>query len=130
MTLLFHGTTLWRARRIMESGPDADFMEPGSKGPARSFSACLPFGPFGCTGKPEDYAWGKSLAADREGRDEGGPALLLMDVPDGIMELAVDEFLPLAQGFVQFDPGAGLEELRAAWPRLEKRVIAFMESRS
>jgi hypothetical protein len=27
-------------------------------------------------------------------------------------------WFPLSQGVVQFDPGAGLEELLAAWPEL------------
>lgn len=113
----------------MARGPDPDFVEPGGKDRARNFSACLPFGPFGCTGKPEEYAWGKARAADQEGRDEGGPAILLMEIPDNVLAFGVDELFPLAQGFVQFDRGPGIEALRAAWPQLEKRVIPFMEPR-
>jgi hypothetical protein len=28
---------------------------------------------------------------------------------------AINDWFPLSQGLVQFDPGAGLEELMAAW---------------
>ena len=39
--------------------------------------------------------------------------------------MAVDEvFFPLSQGAVQFDEGAGLEELQSAWPRLAKQIVA------
>jgi hypothetical protein len=127
MPILLHGTTLWRGRQILGEGPDPDFIEPGGKTPAENFSACLPFGPFECTDTPEEYAWGKARAAAREGREEGGPALLVMDIPDDIIALAVDEWFPLAQGFVQFDRGPSLEALRAAWSRLEKRIIPFTD---
>jgi hypothetical protein len=127
MVILFHGTTLWRARQLFEKGPDPDFIEPGGNTPAESFSACLPFGPFECTDTPEEYAWGKSRAANREGREEGGPAILIMDVPDDIIALAVDEWFPLSQGFVQFDRGPALGALLAAWPTLEKRILPFTD---
>src|SRR5437016_8026623 len=103
MAILFHGTTLRRARQLLGAGPDPDFIEPGGMTPAENFSACLPFGPFECTRTPEEYAWRKAETALREGRDEGGAAVLLMDVPDAVITLAVDEWLPLSQGFVQFD---------------------------
>jgi hypothetical protein len=90
MVILFHGTTFWRARQVLERGPDPDFIEPDGNTPTEEFSACLPFGPFECTEAPEEYAWGKSRAAAREGRDEGGPAILIVDVPDDIIALAVD----------------------------------------
>lgn len=125
---LFHGTTLWRARQILTNGPSADFIEPGGTTPAENFSACLPFGPFACTDRPETYALRKANAASLEGRDEGGPALLLTDVPDPIIALAVDEFFPLSQGFVQFDLGSGLESLQSAWPNLAKRIIPFTDT--
>jgi hypothetical protein len=60
-------------------------------------------------------------------RDEGGPAVLIVDVPDGIMALAVDAWFPLTQGFVQFDRGPSLEALLAAWPRLEMRIMPFTD---
>jgi hypothetical protein len=49
--------------------------------------------------------------------------VLAVDVPDDIIALAVDEvYFPLSQGVVQFDEGAGLEELRAAWPTVAKQI--------
>lgn len=125
MALLFHGTTLDRALLIEANGPDADYVEPGGIVTAENFSACLPFGPFTASGRPETYAVNKNEAVVRDGRDEGGPAILIMDVPDDIIDLAVDEFLPLSQGFVQFDPGPALDALLAAWPTLEMRTMSF-----
>ncbi|HTU91824.1 MAG TPA: hypothetical protein VMF69_17210 [Gemmataceae bacterium] len=50
--------------------------------------------------------------------------MLRVDVPDDILALAVDEaYFPLSQGLAQFDGGAGLEELRAAWPSLAKAIV-------
>jgi hypothetical protein len=128
MPILFHGTTLWRARQILAGGPSPDFIEPGGNVPAENFSACLTFGPFECTERPEEYAWGKARAAVREGRDEGGPAMLIVDVPDEIIALAVDEWMPLSNGFVQFDRGPSLAALLAAWPGLDKkRIMPFSD---
>ena len=129
MAILFHGTTLWRARNLLAGGPDPDFIEPGGKTPAESFSACLPFGPFESTDRPEEYAWGKSRASVREGRDAGGPVMVIVDIPDDIIALAVDAWFPLTQGFVQFDRGPSLEALLAAWHRLEKRIMSFTDPR-
>ncbi|MBY0229717.1 MAG: hypothetical protein K2W96_10595 [Gemmataceae bacterium] len=127
MALLFHGTTLIRACRIEAAGPDPDWIEPGGTTPAENFSACLPSGPFAASGRPESYACLKAAAVLRDGRDEGGPAILLMEVPDGIIALAVDEHMPLSQGFVRFDQGPALSALLAAWRGLRKRVIPFTE---
>ena len=69
-------------------------------------------------GTPEEYARGKAALFP----SEGGPAILAVDVPDAIIALAVNVFFPLGQGVVQFDEGAGLEELRAAWPTLTKEI--------
>jgi hypothetical protein len=123
--ILFHGTTLWRARRILAGGPDLDFLEPGDPVPSENFNACLPFGPFIASGRPEQYAVLKAAAARREGRDEGGPAIVIFDAPDDVLALAVDEFTPLSQGFVQFDRGTPINALRAAWSGLPKRIIPF-----
>jgi hypothetical protein len=127
MAILFHGTTYWRAERIMARGPDVDFIEPGGSTRAENFSACTAFGPFTASGRPESYAVKKAAAVARDGRDEGGPAILLFEVPDEVIALAADEFLPLSQGFVQFDPGAGIEALLAAWRSLRKRVMRLTE---
>jgi hypothetical protein len=54
--------------------------------------------------------------------DEGSPVILVVDVPDDIVQRAANDWFPLSQGLVQFDPGAGLEELIAAWPILSKEI--------
>jgi hypothetical protein len=74
-------------------------------------------GPF-LFGEPADYARGKA----RQFPDEGGPAILVVDVPDDVVQRAVSDWFPLSQGLVQFDPGAGLEELVAAWPNIIKKI--------
>jgi hypothetical protein len=79
---------------------------------------CLEAGPF-LFGTPEDYARGKAA----EFPDEGGPAILVVDVPDDIVARALNEWFPLSQGLVQFDLGAGLEELVAVWSTLEKHIL-------
>jgi hypothetical protein len=53
---------------------------------------------------------------------EGGPAILAVEVPERIVLRAVNEWFPFSQGLIQFDPGAGLEELVAAWASLEKEI--------
>ena len=76
MTILFHGTTLWRAVEILRRRPDPDFVEPGGQffvlGGLRSIQVY---------GQTEGIRLGKSRAAVREGRDEGGLAMLIVDVP-------------------------------------------------
>ncbi len=53
-----------------------------------------------------------------------GPAIVVVEVPDDLIALAIDEtYFPLSQGVVQFDVGAGLEELRFAWPALSKHIL-------
>ncbi len=77
----------------------------------------LETGPFHF-GRPEDYARGKASTFS----GEGGPVILAVDVPDEIVQGAVNDWFPLSQGLVQFDPGAGLDELIAAWPNLAKEI--------
>ena len=117
MTVLLHGTTRSRAERIEAYGPDPNFVEPGSSVKAGGFSTCVAGGPFPL-GTPQTYALGKS----NQFRHEGGAAILEVDVPDEIIGQAVSDYFPLSQGVVQFDPGAGLEQLRLAWPTLRKQV--------
>lgn len=121
MVRLVHGTTRDRAEKIAAAGPDPDFVEPGG-GRAEAFSTYLESGPF-LLGTPEEYAHRKAAAFP----GEGGAAILAVDVPDEIVALAVSEYFPLSQGFVQFDEGAGLEKLRAAWPELTK-IIRILSS--
>jgi len=119
MAILHHGTTRHRAARIMAQGPDPDFIEPGGGPRAEGFSTCLAIGPFPL-GTPEEYARRKATGFP----DEGGPVILAVEVPEDIVTLAVDEvYFPPSQGIVQFDEGAGLEELRAAWPTLPKQIV-------
>jgi hypothetical protein len=121
MAILLHGTTRYRAEQILARGPDPNFIEPrsGRQGArAEGFSTCLQTGPFPL-GTPQDYARAKAAKF----QNEGGPAILVIDVPDDIIALATDEvFFPLSQGVVQFDEGAGLEELIAAWPTLARQI--------
>jgi hypothetical protein len=58
--------------------------------------------------------------------NEGGPAILEVAVPAWIMAILFAD--PIAAGLarsgeIRFDPQCGLNELRAEWPNLTKRVI-------
>lgn len=117
MAVLLHGTTRHRAERIQAHGPDPSFVEPGGSARAEGFSTYLEHGPF-LFGSPEDYACRK--AADFP--NEGGAAILAVDVPDHIIALAVNDWFPLSQGLVQFDDGTGLDELVAVWSTLWKEI--------
>jgi hypothetical protein len=117
MTLL-HGTTRRRAEQLIVGSPDPRFQEPGGQAWDDGFSMSLKSGPFHF-GTPEEYARLKAAAFP----DEGGPVILEVDVPEEIIAKAVNEWFPLSQGLVQFDWGAGLEELTSAWPALEKRLV-------
>jgi hypothetical protein len=119
MAILLHGTTRHRAERILMFGPSSDFVEPGGGPKAENFSTCLENGPFPLR-TPQEYA---RLKAARFA-NEGGPVVLLMDVPDEIIARAVDDvYFPLSQGLVQFDRGSGLEELLAAWSTITKQIV-------
>lgn len=117
MPILLHGTTRQRAESITTYGPNPDFVEPGGFGKAEGFSTCLESGPFH-VGRPEEYACLKAESFP----DESGPAILAVDVPDEIIDLATNDFLPRTQGVIQFDVGAGLQELRACWSMLKKEI--------
>jgi hypothetical protein len=107
---LQHGATRYRAQRIISTGPDPQYCEPGSQAPAGGFSTSVAAGPF-YFGTPAEYASGK----DQQFANEGGPVILEIDVPDDIVAKAVTPWFPLSQGLVQFDPGCGLEELLSVW---------------
>lgn len=77
----------------------------------------LETGPF-FLGSPASYARGKA----RQFPNEGGPVILAVEVPEELVQRAVNFYFPLSQGLVQFDRGAGLEELLAAWATLEKEI--------
>lgn len=119
MAILLHGTTRHRAEQILLRGPDANFTEPGSETKAENFSTCLESGPFPLR-TPQDYARLKGAGFP----SEGGAVILIMDVPDEIIALAVDDsYLPLSQGVVQFDKGCGFEELLSAWSTIPKQIL-------
>ena len=101
----------------MQHGPNSRFQEPGGQALDDGFSLTLETGPF-YFGTAEDYARGKA----REFPNEGGPAILAIDVPADIVQKAVNDWFPLSQGLVQFDSGAGLEELMMAWETLAKEI--------
>jgi hypothetical protein len=74
------------------------------------------------TGTPEQVARDKHSLFP----DEGGPAILEVEVPERIMQVLYAE--PIARGLsrsgkIRFDPESGLNELLAEWPNLSKRVI-------
>ena len=54
MAILLHGTTRWRAERIVARGPDPNFIEPGGGPKAVNFSTYLESGPF-LFDTPADY---------------------------------------------------------------------------
>lgn len=123
-TILHHGTTLQRARAIEANGPDPDYREPGTGGlpPAEGFSAVMADGRPCSTGTPEQAAHNKHALFP----DEGGPAILEVSVPAWIV--AILDADPIAAGLarggeIRFEPESGLNELRAEWPNLAKRVI-------
>ena len=117
MRVLLHGTTRYRAERLIATAPDPDFIEPGGGPRAEGYSTYLDTGPF-AFGTPEEYACRKAVLFP----NEGGAVILRIEVPDDIVALAVDEHLPLSQGVVQFDKGMGLEALQQAWPTLTKSI--------
>jgi hypothetical protein len=115
--ILSHGTTQVRAEQILHRGPNPYFREPGGPECEDGFSMNVEAGPF-LFGEPADYARGKA----KQFPNEGGPVILIVDVPEHIVQKATSDWLPLSQGLIQFDPGAGLEELIAAWPTLSKEI--------
>lgn len=119
MAILLHGTTRLRALRIVALGPDPNYRETADVPRAEGFSTCLESGPFPL-GRPADYARCKALAFPFE----GGPVIIRIDVPDEVVDLAIDEiYFPLSQGVVQFDEGPVLAKLRAEWPKLVMQII-------
>jgi hypothetical protein len=68
---------------------------------------------FFLTGSPERVAAAKA----RLFPDEGGPAILEVEVPESIVRKAD------IKTEVRFEAGFGLEELLALWTTLPKRVV-------
>jgi len=123
-TILHHGTTLLRAREIEANGPDPDYCEPGSGHipAAEGFSTVIGDGPPCSTGTPETAARNKAALFP----DEGGPAILEIRVPAWIMAILYADPIGVGlarSGEIRFDPESGLDELRAEWHKLTKRLI-------
>jgi hypothetical protein len=123
-TILHHGTTLRRAQSIEANGPDLAYQEPGAghAPPAEGFSTVIGDGRPCSTGTPEMAARNKHALFP----DEGGPAILEVSVPAWIMAILYAD--PIATGLarngeIRFEPESGLNELRAEWRNLPKRVI-------
>jgi hypothetical protein len=120
MAILLHGTTRQRAEQILAHGPDPDFTEPGGvrdRDRAETFWTCLASGPFDL-GTPEEYARRKAALF----QNEGGPAIVVVDVPDDLLALTDQVFFPLTRGVVPFEEGTALAALRAAWPTLSRQI--------
>ena len=121
--LLLHGTTRKRAEAILQSRPDANFREPnGSE--AEGFSTTLAEGPFD-VGHPHEYARRKAANFP----NEGGPALITLELPDEVAKTMIAPLGLVCAGQalyvgaeVRFEPGGGLEQLRAAWPTIQVSV--------
>jgi hypothetical protein len=123
-TILHHGTTFQRARAIETNGLDPNYREPGtgSLPLAEGFSTVIADGPARSTGTPEVAARNKHAPFP----NEGGLAILEVHVPAWIMAILYAD--PIAAGLarsgeVRFEPECGLNELRAEWHNLTKRVI-------
>ena len=108
---LRHGTTRLRAEHLSRVGPDPTRVVGGDT--ANGLSMAPEHGPYPL-GSPEDYARGKAHLFPQE----GGPAILEIEVPESIVALAVHP-----GGEIWFGIGFGLEELLTAWPQISKRVV-------
>lgn len=122
---LHHGTTLHRARRILASGPDPNFIEPGGTfyDPAGGLSTYPAGHQSPNAPDAEEYARRKSVNFP----NEGGPVILEMEVPDWIADTvrnhAIGWLYIADSGEYRFEPGMGLEELIQEWPNFTKRII-------
>jgi hypothetical protein len=113
---LRHGTTRRRAEAILLHGPDPKFREPGGQPDPPDiggFSTAVS-GVDCVTGNPDEVAVRKS----RLFPDEGGPAIVHMEVPRSVCELAIN----VGSGEIRFQPGYGLAELLDCWADLQKTI--------
>jgi len=99
--ILWRGTTRRRAEAIMRDGPNPRFREPSAPDPAGGFSTAPPQWPYHY-GDPRVVATGKAALFP----DEGGPAILEIEVPEEIVVLAINEVSE-----IRFEPDYGFEEL-------------------
>ena len=124
LLILHHGTTLRRALSIEANGPEPSFREPGSGQlpPAEGFSTVIGDGRPCGTGTPEMAARNKHAIFP----SESGRLFCEAAVPSWIIAMLYAD--PLAAGLarsgeIRFEPENGLNELRAEWQNLTKRVI-------
>jgi hypothetical protein len=90
-------------------------VEPGGLDRAGGLSTASSGGPFPL-GSPEQYALGKARLFPQE----GGAAILEIEVPESIAKLGIN-----AGGEIRFIQGYGFEELVNAWPSLWKTMIVL-----
>ena len=122
--ILHHGTTLLSAGQIEKFGPDPNYREPGGEHqpPALGFSACRAGESTCLTGLPEEMAQRKAKLFPAH----DGPAIIEEHVPEWIMQILYRDTIAAGlsrHGEIRFEPESGLEQLRAEWPNLTKRVI-------
>ena len=115
--VLLHGTTLRRAESIFRYGRDLRYREPCGVDEASEFSMNRESGPFPLM-HPREYAIGKA----EKFPNEGGPALLAVDVPEELIELTIDEWFPAENGVVVFDDRHGIRQLLEKWDELSKEI--------
>jgi hypothetical protein len=123
---LHHGTTRDRAERLIQTGPNPWYVEPGgTRGTeAGGFSTVESGATDRGLALPEEYARRK----DKNFPTEGGPVILELDVPVEVVQVVYDDpigRLTAETNEIRFEPGSGLEELLRVWPSLPKRVIVL-----
>jgi hypothetical protein len=109
------------------NGPDPDYREPGSGHipAAEGFSSVIGDGRGRTT---LQYRDARNCRQEQAALfpNEGGPAILEVRVPAWIMAILYGD--PIGAGLarsgeIRFDAESGLNELRAEWHNLTKRVI-------
>ncbi len=91
---------------------------------AMEFSMSFESGPFPLM-HPEQYATEKA----KNFPNEGGPAILAVEIPDHLVELAIDDWFTLEQGVLVFDESHGIRQLMASWDGLAK-VVRIIKAKS
>jgi hypothetical protein len=119
-----HGTTLQRARQLLNIPPDPNYIEPGGNKHTRAdgFSTVIAGQTTTSLGSAEQYARTKSANFP----NEGGPVILEVEVPEWIVDILRNDPIAgmiVASGEARFEPDLGLTELQQAWPTLTKRIV-------
>jgi hypothetical protein len=123
---LEHGTTMQRAQNLMTKPPDLNFREkgapPGNK--AEGFSTSIPGLRAEAYGTGDARSAALSKARIPEFQDEGGPAILRMEVPVSIARRGER----ITQGEVRFTERFGIKELQERWSSIVKTIIQLLSS--